>query len=342
VTNAVAAASEVPAATPPGAGSAAGIFNSTVAGFAIGTAWELGALDEINDRGGLDWSDFATRHDLDRAATDSMFAALSAVEVVTRQGSRVEAGPAFKEVYDAKAFFHWLTIGCAELFADMPTVMRNANRVGSFYRRNPVAISYACRDINRQAFDPVFRESLEQLDVDFASVADLGCGSGERLIQLAKAYPGLRGLGIDIAASALRDAEVSVRAAGLADRIQFAEGDARNLRPDPRFAEVELLTCFMMGHDFWPRENCVASLRRLREIFPNARRLLLGDTARTQGIPDPAKPVFTLAFEVAHDLMGAYLPTLREWDEIFEEGGWKCLRARPVEIPTASVIYELA
>jgi phenylpyruvate C(3)-methyltransferase len=46
------------------------------------------------------------------------------------------------------------------------------------------------------------------------------------------------------------------------------------------FAQVDLLTCFMMGHDFRPRDNCVATLQRLRKAFPKARRFLLGDTTR--------------------------------------------------------------
>ena len=115
----------------------------------------------------------------------------------------------------------------------------------------------------------------------------------------------------------------------------------RVLDADPRFADVEVLTCFMMGHDFWPQEECVATLRRLRAAFPNARRFLLGDTARTRGIPDRDKPVFTLAFETAHDLMGVYLPTLSEWQDAFVESGWTCLKVRPVDIPVDSVVYEL-
>ncbi|GAA0820741.1 hypothetical protein ACFQVD_33450 [Streptosporangium amethystogenes subsp. fukuiense] len=116
----------------------------------------------------------------------------------------------------------------------------------------------------------------------------------------------------------------------------------RDLAPDPRLEKVEVLTCFMMGHDFWPRERCVTSLRRLREAFPNVRRFLLGDTARTTNIPDRDKPVFTLAFETAHDLMGVYLPTLAEWEDVFEESGWKFLNARAVRVPADSVVYELA
>lgn len=328
--------------TTIGRSGAADIFNSTVAGFAIAAAWEVGALDDLNDRGSIDVQEFCAKYDLHPPSIGAMFSALAAVGVVERDGDAVAAGPQFAEVFRHKAFFHWLTVGCAELFAGMPNIVRNESRVGSFYRRDAVAISYACKDINQHSFDPVFWQAMESLDFSFTTVADLGCGGGSRLAQIAARYPGIRGVGIDIAADALRDAAEHVRAAGFGGRFDFIEADARAIEPDPRFAGVEVLTCFMMGHDFWPRDRCVASLRRLREAFPQVRRFLLGDTARTLGIPDRDKPVFTLAFETAHDLMGVYLPTLSEWAGVFEESGWTCVNVHEVAHPADSVIYELA
>jgi SAM-dependent methyltransferase len=325
-----------------GSGGAAHIFNSAVAGFAIATAWETGALDELNDCGRLSVPAFCASHDLHLASVRSMFAALASAGVVVRAGDMVSAGPEFADVYQNKAFFHWLTIGCGELFSNMTRIVHNRNRSGEFYRRDAAAIAFACREINARCFDPVFFRAIESLDFSPVAVADLGCGSGGRLAQLADRFPAVRGVGVDISADALREAEKFVHEAGLGERFSFVEADARALETDDRFADVELLTCFMMGHDFWPREQCVASLRRLRRAFPRARRLLLGDTARTQSIPDADKPVFTLAFETAHDLMGVHLPTLAEWAGVFDEGGWRCVNVRTVDTPADSVLYELA
>ncbi|MGW0809515.1 class I SAM-dependent methyltransferase [Nonomuraea sp. NPDC002799] len=319
------------------------IFNATVAGFAIAAAWEVGALDELHDRGVVDVPAFCLRHDLHLPSIRSMFAALAAVGVAVRDGQdSVHAGPALAGVHRDKAFFHWLTVGCAELFGSMPRIVRNERRNGNFYRRDAVAISHACKDINRQAFDPAFWAAMDAIDFSFRVVADLGCGGGGRLAQIAGRYPDVTGVGIDIAPDALRDAAANVAAEGFGGRFEFVQADVRGLDPDPRLEKVEVLTCFMMGHDFWPRERCVTSLRRLREAFPNVRRFLLGDTARTTGLPDRDKPVFTLAFETAHDLMGVYLPSLVEWESVFEESGWTCLNARPVRVPADSVVYELA
>jgi phenylpyruvate C(3)-methyltransferase len=321
-------------------GRAADIFNSTVASFAIATAWETGILDELDSQGMVDIEEFCAKHDLHPPAIDSMLAALAAVGVAVRKGGSAFPGPDFAEIQRNRGFFHWLTAGCGELFTRMPTIVRNEHRTGTFFDRDAAAIAFACREINRQSFDPIFWQAMAELDFPFTTVADLGCGSGGRLAQLAARYPGVRGVGVDISPEALREAATHTATSG--GDFEFVTADARTIEPDPRFEPVEILTCFMMGHDFWPREECVDSLRRLRKAFPNVRRFLLGDTARTEGIPDQDKPVFTLGFETAHDLMGVYLPTLTEWDTVFEESGWHRLGVRHVDVPAASFIYELA
>jgi phenylpyruvate C(3)-methyltransferase len=121
---------------------------------------------------------------------------------------------------------------------------------------------------------------------------------------------------------ALAAARESAATAGVAERVSFTEADVTDLPEDSRFREVELVTCFMMGHDFWPRERCVEVLRRFRTLFPAARRILLGDATRTSGIPDAELPVFTLGFELGHDLMGITIPTIADWESVFEEAGW--------------------
>ncbi|GGS47511.1 hypothetical protein GCM10010171_48450 [Actinokineospora fastidiosa] len=319
----------------------AGVFNSAVAASAIGAAWEIGALDHLNEHGKLDVAQFAEDNDLDVDATHALFQALASVGVVERTGAHVLTGRHFAETLRARSLFHWLMQGSGALFAAMPSVLRKANRTGRFYSRDAAAIGYACREINARFFDPVFWSAMAGLDFPVRRVADLGSGSGQRLLEIVRANPGATGIGVDIAAPVLEFSAGELAAAGLADRVTFIEADVRSLDPRPEFADVELLTCFMMGHDFWPRANCVATLRRLRTVFPNARRFLLGDTARSTAHADTDVPVFTLGFEVGHALMGVRLPTLNDWLGVFEEGGWRCAKTHLIETPAASAIFEL-
>ncbi|GAA1994990.1 class I SAM-dependent methyltransferase [Amycolatopsis minnesotensis] len=320
---------------------AAEIFNSAVAATAVGAAWELGALDELKKHGKLSATEFARHNDLHERSTVGMFTALASVEIVERRGDDIVIGPHFDEVYDNKSLFHWLTQGSGELFIRMPYVLQNKNRVGDYYRRDAAAISFDCREISERYFDPAFWSAMNGLGYEFTAAADLGSGSGERLIQIAKRYPGVRGLGIDIATPAIDMARDEAAKAGLADRLSFVEGDARAITPRPEFAEIDLLTCFMMGHDFWPKENCVKSLRQIHDAFPKARRFLLGDATRTSGIADTELPIFTLGFELGHAMMDVYLPTLDEWDGVFADGGWRLVKRHLISNLSLSVVFEL-
>jgi phenylpyruvate C(3)-methyltransferase len=323
------------------AGRAAEIYNHAIAAWAISAAWEVGALDELGKTRKLDAAEFAERHGLDTASTVGMFRALAAVGAVERDGTVVTATGAFDDICRARSFIHWLSRGCAELFRQMPTSLVSEHRVGQYYKRDAAAIAYACREINEVCFDPAFWPAVERLGGELTAVADLGCGSGARVMDLLRRYPSARGIGIDIAPAPLEVARKEAASAGLGDRAVFVQGNVLDLTPRPEYAEVELLTSFMMGHDFWPADRCAATLRRLRECFPAARRLLLGDTARTVGIPDAELPIFTLGYELGHNLMGVAIPSLAEWESVFSGSGWTLLRTSPAEMVANAVIFEL-
>ncbi|RGP69664.1 methyltransferase [Fusarium sporotrichioides] len=327
----------------------ASIFNSAIASCAIGTAWEVGILDKLRDSGRLHTGSFAKKNDLDVASTEGLVTSLVVVDILKRDGDDIVPGRLFKETYRTKSLFHWLSLGSGALFSRMQYVVRNENRHGDYYTRDPAAIAYACRDINTQHFEPAFFKALDSVTFDVQRVVDLGCGSGGRLMQILDRFPEATAIGIDLAGPALKVASSEALQRGYGTRLSFTEGDARVLKYRNEFAEVDLLTCFMMGHDFWPRENCITTLQNLRDIFPNVRRFILGDATRIllgkEGDERKAReadvPVFTLGFELGHAMMGVYLPTLEEWDGVFTDGGWKCVNKHIFYTPSKSVVFEL-
>jgi phenylpyruvate C(3)-methyltransferase len=329
----------IPAAKP--ARDVAAIFNSAVAAWAIAAAWELGALDELSSMRLLDAEAFAARHGLDPTATIGMFRALAAVAVVERHGAIVIPAANFDEVYRCKSYFHWLSRGSAELFRQMPSALVSKNGQELVHQRDGAAIAFACREIDRICYAGAFWDAMERLAPAFGTVVDLGCGSGARIRDILTACPGTRGIGIDIAGPALEVARADAAAAGLADRTAFIEADVLHLAPRPEFAQVGLITCFMMGHDFWPREQCVRVLRRLRALFPAAQRLLLGDATRTAEIPDTELPVFTVGFELGHALMGISIPSISDWEGAFDEAGWRLIRTNRIDLTVGEVLFEL-
>nr|WP_042180084.1 class I SAM-dependent methyltransferase [Kibdelosporangium sp. MJ126-NF4]CEL14200.1 hypothetical protein [Kibdelosporangium sp. MJ126-NF4]CTQ88568.1 hypothetical protein [Kibdelosporangium sp. MJ126-NF4] len=328
-------------ATTDTAAPVAYIFNSAVAASAIGAAWELGILDALQANGTLELPEFAAEHGLDPQSTLGIGRALAAVDIVERTDTKVMPGRHFDDVCRNRSFFHWLARGSAELFRRMPDVIRTANRSGEFHQRDAAAIAFACREISELTYDPWFWNAVDGITSSPAVVADLGCGGGQRILQLLDRFPGARALGIDIAEPALAVAADAAADAGLTDRVTLIADDVLTMTPRPEFDEVELLTCFMMGHDFWPRQRCARTLRRLAALFPRASTFLLGDATRTTGVADRDLPVFTLGFELAHDLMGTFIPTIADWESVFADGGWRVREQHRIGIAVGEVIFEL-
>ncbi|KAI0405066.1 methyltransferase MppJ [Xylaria palmicola] len=328
----------------------ASIFNSALAAPGIGAAWELGILDEIRDKKRLNVEEYASKHDLHLISIQGLVTVLATVHVLGREGNEAVAGPLFEEAYQAKSLFHWMNLGQGNLFPRMQYILRNENRTGEYYTRDPAAISYACRDINAQYIDPTFWAAMDSLDFKFSEVVDLGCGSGGRLMQILDRFPEAKGLGVDIAGPSTKIAQEEAAGLGYGDRLAFTEGDVLKLTYRDEYANVDLLNSFMMGHDFWPRENCVETLRRIRASFPKARRFLLGDATRfvlhggdpKYGVTEADVPVFTLGFEFAHSMMDVTIPSMEDWDGVFAEGGWRCVKKHLTDNrPPLWVIFEL-
>ena len=316
-------------------------FNGAVATAALSAAWDIGLLDLLAEQESVDIRRFATDHDLHLATLQAILAALAAREIVALQPDRSTAvrGAGFADAFRNKGFFYWLTRGCSELFTELTNLTMNSERADRVMNRDSGAISVACRSIARTFFDPVLHGMLD--GISFGTVADLGCGSGDRIITLAQQRPSLRALGIDVAKGALAVSRDAVVEAGLEQRIELVEDDVLSMSPRPEYRDVDLVTCFLMGHDFWPRDNCVKTLRRIRDVFPNARHLILGDTCRSTDVPGTGMPMFTLGFETVHAVMDQYLPTLDEWHSVIEAGGWKRTEERLIDLPAFSFIFRL-
>jgi len=313
-------------------------FNGAVAAAALSAAWDLGLLDELADRDSVDVPEFIARTGTHPGALRKILVALSSRRIVVLDAgpNRAQRGPGFDQAFRTRGFFYWLTRGCGELFTDLTALVADADRQ---MRRDSRAISLACRSIARNFFDPPLRDLLD--GIDFSTVADLGAGSGDRIIMLAEQRPAIRAIGVDIARGALGVAREAVQEAELQQRITLIQDDVLNMSPRPEYTDVDLVTCFLMGHDFWPRDNCVKTLQQLRENFPNLRHLILGDTCRSVGVEGPDLPMFTIGFETVHAVMDQYLPTLDEWYSVIEESGWRRTDQRLIDLPAFSFIFHL-
>jgi SAM-dependent methyltransferase len=69
---------------------------------------------------------------------------------------------------------------------------------------------------------------LDAPDPFHARVMEVGCGAGANLLAMAAATPGIRAVGVDLAASAIEEGQAAVAAIGL-DNIELRQGDVRAL-----------------------------------------------------------------------------------------------------------------
>jgi 2-polyprenyl-3-methyl-5-hydroxy-6-metoxy-1,4-benzoquinol methylase len=84
------------------------------------------------------------------------------------------------------------------------------------------------------------------------SAADIGCGNGMALIQMARCYPEAQLVGFDRHAPAIEAARANADAAGVGDRIRFEVRDAGRGVP----GSYDLITCFDVVHDMpFPRQT---------------------------------------------------------------------------------------
>ena len=89
-----------------------------------------------------------------------------------------------------------------------------------------------------------------------ARVADVGCGSGQALIALARAFPAITATGYDVHQPAVERARRAAAEAGLADRISFEVLDVAAGLPE----SFDVITTFDVVH------NAVDPLGLLRSI----------------------------------------------------------------------------
>lgn len=161
----------------------------------------------------------------------------------------------------------------AGMFSQLPQLMGVLDRLPEAFRTG-LGLPYdafgpeGARGIER-GFAPWYRSLLVPLAVGRvpglrerleagARVADVGCGAGVALIELAKAFPRCEFHGYDISRHALARAEANRREAGLS-HVHFHDAASDPLPADERFDLVLTFDCL---HDMTHPDEVMAAIRR--------------------------------------------------------------------------------
>ena len=157
-------------------------------------------------------------------------------------------------------------------------------------------------------------------------VADLGCGSADVIINLCKSDNNLKGVGIDISNSALKEAENKIKKQKLTDRIKLFQGDL--YKPETYLdavKEADAFNAIMVMHEFLRdgKEKVIQMFKDMKKNFMG-KYFFIGEfdcltDEEYQKLEYPNRIHFLFYQHVIHPLTDQGLATKEEWIDIFKK-----------------------
>ena len=179
-------------------------------------------------------------------------------------------------------------------------------------------------------------EKLKELKVE--TVVDLGCGSGDIIIDFCKRNKNLLGVGLDINPGAILEATERVNQAGLSEKISLIEGDMIN--PSTYSSKIRskdkklAFNAIMALHEFLRdgEKAVVDILKKMKKQFPNSY-FILGEFNKCSDEEFAEIPLFErmhMLFyqEIIHGLTDQGLANMDTWKKMFDEADVKLLEVK--------------
>jgi 2-polyprenyl-3-methyl-5-hydroxy-6-metoxy-1,4-benzoquinol methylase len=186
--------------------------------------------------------------------------------------------------------------------------------------------------------------AVDQLLQAGAAVADVGCGAGTAVIQLAQAYPAATFVGFDQHPPNVDTARRAADAAGLADRVRFETRDCAAGLP----GRYDIVTAYDVIHDAADPHHLLVEIRRALQpdgrfvcLEINAAETLDGNHGPLGALLYSVSTLYCLTVSLAAG--GAGLGTLGLPEsavrDLWQEAGFASVRRVPLDSPFNS-LYE--
>jgi len=152
------------------------------------------------------------------------------------------------------------------------------------------------------------------------TVLEVGCGTGNHLVQLAKSFPGAQCVGVDIDPTGIAMARETMRAAGLESRVRLVEGDVGQGVP------VSSCACAVMIevlHEISPAVRPAVVKACARALAPGGWLVIIDETYPST-LAQAREPEFRFPLQTGFEelLWGNVLPTREEQDSLLREAGF--------------------
>lgn len=151
------------------------------------------------------------------------------------------------------------------------------------------------------------------------SVLEVGCGTGNLLVLLAKSFPKARCIGVDIDEDSLKSAKERIEKAGITDRVEVRQGSVgRAVGP----ASVDAVVMVEVLHEIAPAvrpsviKECAAALK------PGGWMVIVDETYPST-LEEMRKPEFRFPLMTGFEEMvwGNVLPTRAEQEKLLRDAG---------------------
>jgi SAM-dependent methyltransferase len=151
------------------------------------------------------------------------------------------------------------------------------------------------------------------------TVLEVGCGTGNLLVQLAKAFPKARCIGVDIDEDSLASARQRLEKAGIADRAEARQGTVgQAVSP----ASVDAVVMVEVLHEIAPRFRPSVIKESAAALKPGGWLVIVDETYPST-LEEMRKPEFRFPLMTGFEEMvwGNVLPTREEQENLLRDAG---------------------
>ncbi len=160
----------------------------------------------------------------------------------------------------------------------------------------------------------------EKLDAGGA-LLEVGCGTGRHLLQLTKAFPQARCIGVDIDPTGMKAAREAIENAGVADRVDLVAGEVGTAVPE---ASVDAVVMIEVLHEISPgiRQEVIDGC--YRALRPDGWFLIVDETYPST-LAESRQLEFLFPIQTGFEELtwGNVLPTRQEQEQLLRSAGFK-------------------
>ena len=151
------------------------------------------------------------------------------------------------------------------------------------------------------------------------TLLEIGCGTGNLLVQLAKAFPATRVVGVDIETDSLASARAKIAAAGMQDRVEVRQGMVASSVPA---ASADAVVMIEVLHEIAPEVRSGVIREAAAALKPGGWMVIVDETYPTT-LEEMRRPEFKFPLMTGFEemLWGNVIPTREEQEQLLRDAG---------------------